>query len=67
MQSRQYDLHYQPWTAIKGQVLADFVAEFTPTVAPPPPEQPEAGTEVWHEKPEKQVKEKDQTEQDPEE
>ena len=26
----QYDLEYRPRTAIKGQVLADFVAEFTP-------------------------------------
>ncbi|KAH7866339.1 hypothetical protein Vadar_019092 [Vaccinium darrowii] len=33
----QFDLHYQPRTAIKGQILADFIAKFTPTVAPPPP------------------------------
>jgi hypothetical protein len=33
----QFDLDYQPKTTIKGQVLTDFVAEFTPTVAPPPP------------------------------
>ena len=25
---RAYDVKYMPWTAIKGQVLADFVAEF---------------------------------------
>jgi hypothetical protein len=33
----QYDIDYQPRTAVKGQVLADFVAEFSPTVAPKPP------------------------------
>jgi hypothetical protein len=26
-----YDIRYQPRTSIKGQVLADFIAEFTPT------------------------------------
>ena len=26
----QYNLEYRPRTAIKGQVLADFMAEFTP-------------------------------------
>uniref|UniRef100_A0A2N9J2Z7 Uncharacterized protein n=1 Tax=Fagus sylvatica TaxID=28930 RepID=A0A2N9J2Z7_FAGSY len=31
-----YDVHYKPRTSIKGQVLADFVAEF----APEPSEQP---------------------------
>lgn len=25
----QYDIHYQPSTAIKAQILADFLAEFT--------------------------------------
>ena len=25
-----YDIRYQPRTSIKGQVLADFIAEFTP-------------------------------------
>ena len=24
-----YDVRYMPWTAVKGQVLANFVAEFT--------------------------------------
>ena len=33
----QYEIEYQPRTAIKGQVLADFVAEFTPGALPPPP------------------------------
>lgn len=25
-----FDIQYRPWTTIKGQVLADFVTEFTP-------------------------------------
>jgi len=25
----QFDVQYRPWTAIKAQVLADFIAEFT--------------------------------------
>jgi ribonuclease HI len=33
----QYDIDFQPRTAVKGQVLANFVAEFSPTMAPPPP------------------------------
>ena len=32
----QYNIDYQPRTAIKGQVLADFVAEFTPSEAESP-------------------------------
>lgn len=36
----QYEIDYQPQTAIKGQVLGDFIAEFSPTVAPPPPQGP---------------------------
>ena len=28
-----YDVRYMPYTAIKEQVLADFVAEFTESVA----------------------------------
>ena len=28
-----YDVRYMPRTAIKGQVLADFVAEFTKSMA----------------------------------
>uniref|UniRef100_A0A2N9J0X2 Reverse transcriptase/retrotransposon-derived protein RNase H-like domain-containing protein n=1 Tax=Fagus sylvatica TaxID=28930 RepID=A0A2N9J0X2_FAGSY len=30
-----YDIKYQPRTSIKGQVLTDFIAEFTPTDAEP--------------------------------
>ena len=26
----QYDIHFQPQTTIKAQILADFIAEFTP-------------------------------------
>ncbi|XP_058208180.1 uncharacterized protein LOC131321193 [Rhododendron vialii] len=33
----QYDIDYQPRTTIKGQILADFVAEFSPAVVPLPP------------------------------
>jgi hypothetical protein len=29
-QLKAYDIRYQPRTSIKGQVLADFIAEFTP-------------------------------------
>lgn len=25
----EYDIQYKPWTAIKGQTVADFIAEFT--------------------------------------
>ena len=25
----EFDIKYQPWTAIKGQIVADFIAEFT--------------------------------------
>ncbi|CAA0831241.1 Unknown protein, partial [Striga hermonthica] len=28
----QFDIHYKPRTAIKGQVLSDFIAEFTPAI-----------------------------------
>ena len=31
----EYSIDYQPRTAIKGQVLADFVAEFTPSSSTP--------------------------------
>ena len=27
----EFDIRYKPKTAIKGQVLADFIVEFTPT------------------------------------
>ncbi|XP_075666693.1 uncharacterized protein LOC142636372 [Castanea sativa] len=27
----EFDIRYQPWAAVKGQILADFVAEFTTT------------------------------------
>ena len=30
MELGQYDIKFQPRTAIKAQALADFVAEFTP-------------------------------------
>ena len=26
---RQFDIEYKPWTAIKAQVLADFIVKFT--------------------------------------
>ena len=26
----EFDIQYRPRTAIKGQVVADFIAEFTP-------------------------------------
>ncbi|CAA0810440.1 Unknown protein, partial [Striga hermonthica] len=29
----QFDIHYQPRTAIKAQALSDFIAEFTPAIA----------------------------------
>ncbi|KAJ8615907.1 hypothetical protein MRB53_035279 [Persea americana] len=32
---RQYDIRYQPRTAIKAQVLADFIVEFTPQSSAP--------------------------------
>ena len=25
----EFDIQYRPWTAIKGQAVADFIAEFT--------------------------------------
>ena len=31
----QYDIRYQPRTAIKAQVLADFIVEFTPQSSAP--------------------------------
>ena len=31
----QYDINYQPRTAIKAQVLADFIVEFTPQSSAP--------------------------------
>ncbi|KAL2532411.1 rve domain-containing [Abeliophyllum distichum] len=30
----QFELHYKPRTAIKGQALADFIAEFSPEHEP---------------------------------
>ncbi|CAL5436178.1 unnamed protein product [Camellia sinensis] len=36
----QYDIQFSPKTAIKGQVLADFVAEFTGCHADYKPKQP---------------------------
>jgi len=36
----QFDISYRPWTAIKGQVVANFILKFTnltPTTTPPPP------------------------------
>ena len=35
MELKPYDIRYEPRTTIKGQVLADFIAEFTP--GPPTP------------------------------
>lgn len=32
----QFDIQYQPWTKIKGQALADFVAELTELSIPEP-------------------------------
>lgn len=34
----QFDLDYQQRHTIEGHILADFVAEFSPLVAPPSPE-----------------------------
>ena len=25
----EFDIQYHPWTVVKGQVVADFIAEFT--------------------------------------
>ncbi|CAA0833885.1 Unknown protein, partial [Striga hermonthica] len=36
----QYDIHYRPRTAMKGQVLSDFIAEFTPGVEEAKTEEP---------------------------
>ena len=36
MELSQFDIQYQPRTAIKGQELADFVAEFTEPSIPEP-------------------------------
>ena len=33
----EYDIRYKPRTAVKGQVLADFILEFTPSNAPAQP------------------------------
>ena len=33
MRLESFDVRYKPQNAIKGQVLADFVAEFTPTMS----------------------------------
>ena len=33
----EFDIRYKPRTAIKGQVLADFILEFTPSNAPAQP------------------------------
>ena len=42
----EFDIRYKPKTAIKGQVLADFVMEFTPTE---PTENTQASTDlpIW--------------------
>ncbi|CAA0818773.1 Unknown protein, partial [Striga hermonthica] len=36
----QYDIHYRPRTAMKGQVLSDFIAEFTPGIEETKTEEP---------------------------
>ncbi|XP_024164735.1 uncharacterized protein LOC112171852 [Rosa chinensis] len=38
----EFDIKYQPWTAIKGQAEADFISELISSYDPPPgsPEQP---------------------------
>ncbi|CAA0833865.1 Unknown protein, partial [Striga hermonthica] len=36
----QYDIHYRPRTAMKGQVLSDFIAEFTPRIEEAKTEEP---------------------------
>ena len=33
----EFDIRYKPRTAVKGQVLADFIVEFTPSNAPAQP------------------------------
>ena len=30
----EFDIRYKPRTVVKGQVLADFIVEFTPSNAP---------------------------------
>ena len=42
--SRAYFQHYAPHKAIKSQVLADFIAEWTDTQLPPPQFQAECWT-----------------------
>jgi hypothetical protein len=34
----EFDLEFCPWQAIKSQILADFVSEWTETQQPPPAE-----------------------------
>ena len=34
MEPEEYDVIFRPATVIKSQVLADFVAEFSPTLLP---------------------------------
>jgi hypothetical protein len=36
----EFDLHFEPRHAIKSQVLADFIAEWTPVDEPVPPKVP---------------------------
>lgn len=43
----QFDIQYQPRTATKGQVLADFVAEFTkPSISEPESTEPVCAPEI---------------------
>ena len=43
----QFDIQYQPRTAIKGQALEDFVAEFTePSISEPTCDEPTAETNI---------------------
>ena len=38
----EFDIRYKPRTAVKGQVLVDFIAEFTPNI----PAQPTEATQM---------------------
>jgi ribonuclease HI len=43
----EFDIDYRPRTAIKGQVIADFIAEFTDGTEPPTQEDSTSNLEPW--------------------